>query len=577
MRALGWTIAAIGFLLLALPCAGPAKAAQTRVLVVYDETEGTDRALTALAGVLAHFDCTIATLATAAYRGGEARDCDALIYLGLGSSAQLPEALLSDIQDSDRRVCWLGRNLDQLAARYGLQRYGMKLSPRQPDGTYREVRYHSQILERGDAPPVGVTVVEPAVCRVVATVSGDGPVFPYTLRSGRFWYFADVPVMNVSPNGSHLVLCEELHDILGQRHAARRRALLCLDGVDVHTDPDRVQKLSRFLAHERVPFAISVTPVLVEKRGNETVPLSHSRTLVGMLREAQRAGATVIADGSRETRAEALPDEALWQSGGPDAVVRPQRAVAELLRCGLFPLAWATRQTPSATGQRSALTRQWSTIWERRPMGEDGPEGQAVPFLAEPSDHRPRVLPDNLLPLRERAGVEGILEQARVYTNALRDPWLVVSVSPEVSPEAVKMLVFELRAMRYDFADLRRMANSVRGDSLRICSAEGPVSLTALIPQDWAAMVLGLPPAKVRAFDRPSRDGRERTELEPGEILVAYPANRKPAQIFAFEGGPVAAADRLVELLAAVAMAVGVLIAAAFVFTYVVHLVLRRA
>lgn len=147
------------------------------------------------------------------------------------------------------------------------------------------------------------------------------------------------------------------------------------------------------------------------------------------------------------------------------------------------------------------------------------------------------------------------------------------------------MLVFELRAMRYDFADLRRMTNWVESDSLRIYSQAKRQPLAGLIPKGWSAALLGPPlrlrsgqaPGKLRSFERPNRDGRDKAALEPGAILLVYPPNQRPAQIFAFEGGPVAAADRLVKLVAGVAIAMGVLIAGAFVFTYVAHLFLRRA
>jgi hypothetical protein len=564
------------------------------VLVVHDQgAETSDSVLPALTNVLGHFDCTVTTVASADYRAGQAKGCDALIYLGLYPSTKLPSALLSDLRGGDLAVCWLGRNLDQLDQSSGLERYGFRLSARQPDGTYREVRHHNQTLERGDMLPVGIAVTDSSICHVLATLVGAGPAFPYAVRSGQFWYFADIPLTNVSPNGSHLVLCDELHEILRQEHEPRRAALLCIEGVDAQTDPDKVQGLTRYLAQEQVPFTISVTPVVADESTGQPIPLSRGRTLVGILREAQRAGAAVIADGSRYGPAGSSEDEGLREAREADrssaqagTAQAARRAVSELLKCGLFPLAWATRQGHDGDAlERAAVAEHWSTVWERRRVGESGPEGQALPFLVEPGDHRQRVLPDNLPPLGKRTEVERILEQVRVYNNAVADPWLTIAVSPDADPEAVRMLVFELRAMRYDFADLRRMANWVESDSLRIYSQGKRQPLAALIPKGWSAALLGPPlrlrsgqaPGKLRSFERPNRDGRDSAALEPGAILLVYPPNQRPAQIFAFEGGPVAAADRLVELVAGVAMAIGVLIAGAFVFTYVAHLFLRRA
>lgn len=81
---------------------------------------------------------------------------------------------------------------------------------------------------------------------------------------------------------------------------------------------------------------------------------------------------------------------------------------------------------------------------------------------------------------------------------------------------------------------------------------------------------------QVTDFDKPGRDGREKAMLQPGALLITYPAGMRPGMVFAFEGGPEAASHRVVSAVAAAAMVVGVFLAGALALIYLAQIFLRR-
>jgi len=614
-----------------------------RVLIVHDPPFSADaRALSvvpALVNLLGHFDCQIEVLESEAYEPGQVDQHDATIYVGLqtqeaaelssAAGVRLPEALLRDLHETRKPVCWLGANLDQLAARFPLRDYGFEMTSADLAEEYDRVLYQGQVLSRpaslpGQGPPKAVRVTDPKICRVLAEVEqprGSGPpieggatperaALPYALRSGHFWYFADPPTNVSAPDGSYLALCDQLHPFLGVRHPLARTALLCIKGVHARTSPDRVRELSNLLRSEKVPFAISVTPMYRDPGRDLEVPLSDERRLVGILREAQHAGAAVIADGfTHQTFGRTGEDAEWWDMqrdlpvAGRTGVATAQRiegSVAELVKCGLFPVAWSTPEGRATPADYTQIAELFSTAWERRLPAQSAREPQVFPFVILRDNYGQRLLPDNLPPLGKDGDVEPILEQIHLQ-SVVPDPWVTVAISPEAPVDAVRMMLAELRGMDYRLADLRQTSNWARLENLGIYTEQAPRRLSELLATQgggraqpevgklgsrWDAFMLdsasergrrGGAGVQVTSFEKPGRDGREKAVLQPGALLVTYPAGMRPRLIFAFEGGPEAASHRLVSAVAAAAMVVGVFLAGALALIYLMQIFLRRA
>lgn len=586
-------IGAIILLLFGLLPTHPAEAARGSVLVIHDAGAAArpreQQALDTLLDLLCHFDYRVSSVSADAYRSGELHSYEATIYLGLRESTELPEELLTDCYDSERTVCWIGAGLDQLADRFSLGRYGFQLDAAGPAARPSRVAYRERHYHRTETPLARIVVSRPDACQVLAVAKGDGELLPYAVRSGKFWYFPDPSLLAPNQAGSHLVFCDQLHEVLAERHPVRRRALLCIAEVSGETDARPLGDLIKYLEGQGLPFAISVIPVLRDAAGDREIRVSRKRGLVGVLRGAQRNGASVIADGlvgrpsGRNAAGEAardLPQEGAASQAPGEICRRMEEALSELATCGLYPLAWV-RPRGLAAGDANAegspatgAADLFSTMWQRRPARETQAAGP--PFLIDEDRRGQRLIPDNLATLHEGRGQAEAVLAAVERHEAIPDPWVTASILPSAPVRPVELLVNGLREMGYEFADLRHMQNWTRGGSLHIYSVATRSTVRELIPEGWDATVTGSEPGEVVRFERVDRDGREEAEVHPGALLIAYAPGQRPRPMFAFEGRPQAAAHRVVYDIAHLVVFVGLAACGVLTLIYLVQVIAQR-
>jgi hypothetical protein len=326
--------------------------------------------------------------------------------------------------------------------------------------------------------------------------------------------------------------------------------------------------------------------VLKDPAAEVETPLSSRRALVGVLRGAQRAGAAVIVHGlTHQYTGRTGEDAEFWDMSRnrppvsrsqSDTAHRMGEAIAELARCGLYPLVWATPKGRASSANYAEIARSCSTVCERRLPSALAPAPQVFPFVIERDSYGQRVIPDNLSPMRRgTADVESILEQVRCQ-SVVPDPWLTVTVAPDSPPDAVRVLVAGLKELGFEFADLRRTSNWMKGRALEIRSEESAKPVADLLPAGWDATVLGPGKGDLRRFEEAATDDRENGLVRPGAILVAYPPGGRPREVFAFEGGPDELARRLVSGVARVAVIFAVAVCVVFVLIYLSQVSLQR-
>ncbi len=564
-------------------------AAEKRVLVVYS---GDGKAaytaqwvVPALLNLLGHFECSATVVPASAYRAGQVGASDATIYLGLGATGDLPAALFADIYDSDKPICWLGGDIDQLGSRFSLGRYGFRVDPPTAASQFPRVLYQAQVLKRPRAPLSRITATNRVSCQVLATVEGGPASLPYAVRSGRFWYFADIPLLETDQSGSYLVLADQLHEILDQRHSARRTALIVISDVSAQTDPSALRGLVGYLQGEKLPYAIAVTPEFKDPARRADVPLSSRRSVVGAIRGAQRAGAAIIDSGlTHQYQGKSGDDAEFWDIAGnrpplgrtpADTTKRISDAMAELGRCGLYPIVWSTPMGRASSSDYIEIARSCGATWERRLTSALAPAPQTFPYLLKRDSFGQQVIPDNLSMLRTSDEVETILEQARSQT-VVPDPWLSVVLAPGAPIDSLRLLVSTLQEMGFEFADLRHTTQWMKGKSLEIHSCDEPTALTKLIPAGWDATVLGPERRDLKRYEDNGWDEREAAELRPGALLIAYPKGGRPHEVFALEGGPEELAQRAVIAIARAVVVFAVVACVLFITIYVVHISLLR-
>lgn len=271
------------------------------VLVLYDAPAGMPnerlgRAYAVmLANLLGRWDAKLTVQPVHAYQSGMVDAHQATFYLGSYFDNPLPVSLLRELAQTARTVVWFRYNLWQLArvpgfdfeTRWGFRWQGLRGLEGDPGAAtpdfFDTVQYRGQSLRKYYAfdaagqrvfadPDIGLTeIVDASRAQVLARIDNRlaNTSAPYALRSGNFWYVADLPFSYIGPRDRYLVVADLLHDMLGVTGGLppQPRALVRLEDVSAMTDPAQLGALAALLqgwqnpgsgAAEPIPFSIAL-------------------------------------------------------------------------------------------------------------------------------------------------------------------------------------------------------------------------------------------------------------------------------------------------------------------------------
>lgn len=444
-----------------LPSPAPAR----RTLVLYDAPTGTQYEKLGLAyaimlrNLLGHFEADVELLPVHQYTAGKVEGYDATFYLGSYYDHQPPAAFLADATTTKRRLVWFRYNLwhaawdpalDFTASRgisfAGLR--GMNAAPSAADpapGFFDTIRYKGKDFVKYyqfngatgavDADPDAgiVAIADPAKAQTLVTMTNPrtGEAAPYVVRSGNFWYVADLPFSYIGPRDRYLVLADLLHDMLGVEHEERHLALVRLEDVGATVDVQTMKRLSDFLASRAVPFSIATIPLYKDPLGTYndgtplTVPFAEATGLRTALDYAKARGAEIVMHGyTHQYGARKNPhtgvsgdDYEFWDITA-DAPVpedsydwahgRISAGLNDLRQGGYDVVAWeAPHYHASPLSARAAAALFRNTYQRvvyftsdkpdyRAGAGRDFGAGQLFPYVVARDHYGQRVIPENL-------------------------------------------------------------------------------------------------------------------------------------------------------------------------------------
>lgn len=445
--------------------------AREPILVLYDSggprgEAGATYALM-LRNLLGHFDVTPVAEPVSTYRPGQLHGYRTTFYIGSTFdepyfyNTDTPQraayrAFLTDAATTTRTLVWMGYNLNHVAwawdrawgasfrARYGLTYGGVA-----QDAGYNRVVYRGVELDKGvvrpqdatavppdcSAEPDGrldcatqlsvLTVADPARAEVVAeaTSTSTGARAPYIVRAGRFWHVGDIPFGFTSEQDRYLAFADVLHDMVGQRHAPRRRALVRLEDVSTWNDPKRLRATLSLLRNRGVPYGVAAIPFY--RASNDGPEYGLAGSAVGaILREEERAGRASIVQHGTTHQSETGPNPFNGTSGddfeflrvtadvdrvprfeGPlpgDSAAwmreRLERGRRQLVDSGLDPFAWEAPHYAASATDYIASTALYDAHWGRvayYPSPGSRPVFQFFPYVVR-DVYGQTVVPEDL-------------------------------------------------------------------------------------------------------------------------------------------------------------------------------------
>ncbi|HEX2546088.1 MAG TPA: DUF2334 domain-containing protein, partial [Ramlibacter sp.] len=440
-------------------------AAPPKVLALYDNPNGTQWDKLGMAytimlrNLLGHFNAQVDLVPVHQYTSGAMNNYAATFYLGAFFDHPLPAVFLADAATTTKTLVWFKYNLWQLAwnpaynftATRGITMNGLKGMDAAPSSSNPNPGFFSTVKYKGldftkyyqyDSgknqinadPDMGwTTIADPAKASQVVPVVNPrtGESIPYILRSGNFWYVADIPFSFIGPRDRYLVFTDLLHDMLGINHAEEHKALVRLEDVGAMVSVDAMKKLSDYMHSKNVPFSVAVIPRYVDALGlynggkPQEVPLSQAKNLVSALQYARSKGGEMVMHGFTHQygkmrnphtgvsgddyefwnivdNAPVPEDSAAWAYG------RMQQGLTDMKALGLNPVAWeAPHYHTSAITARTA-PQLFTTTYQRvvyytadKPnffasVAKDFSVGQFFPYVIQKDYYGQRVLPENL-------------------------------------------------------------------------------------------------------------------------------------------------------------------------------------
>ncbi|HEY9380050.1 MAG TPA: DUF2334 domain-containing protein [Burkholderiales bacterium] len=443
---------------------GHAQTTPIKTLVLYDApTTGPYQKLSfayaiMLRNLLGHWNTNVELAPVEQYASGQIEQYDATFYLGGIYDNQIPVNFLGDVFNTQKTVVWLKYNLWQFAwnpnfdfaGRYGFGFSGLRGMNGAPTAANPAPGFFDTIDYKGNAlvkfysftngaiqadPDIGITsIVDPAKATQVVTVRNPKTAeqAPYVIRSGNFWYFADMPFSYIGPRDRYLVFCDLLHDILNVPAATQHRAMVRLEDVGALVLPSTMRRLSDWLFNASIPFSIAVIPFYRDPLGvyNDGAPmevhLAQATRLKNALNYAVARGGKIVMHGythqyaSKRNLHTAVSgdDFEFWDAADNTPVLEDSEAWAgarldagrlELVQNGYPPFAWEAPHYQSSPKSIRAAAQRFLTTYQRvvyytsdtpnldpNSSARDFAVGQFYPYIIERDYYGQRVLPENL-------------------------------------------------------------------------------------------------------------------------------------------------------------------------------------
>jgi uncharacterized protein YdaL len=421
-----------------------------------------------LGNLLGHWNTTVDLVPVQTYTTGKLNSYDATFYIGSHYDLPLPTSFLTDVSATTKTVVWFKYNLWQYAwnpafnftARYGMafnSLRGLNATPSAQapaPGFFDTVSYKGQTLKKfyDYSASTGAVMADPDIGAITqqnplppalpistVPVSISNPVtgesLPYIVRAGNFWYVADLPLSYIGPRDRYLVLCDQLHDMLGVTTPVNQRALVRFEDVSHLVTPSNTRALTDYLRPRNIPFGIAVVPHYRDPLGiynngvAEDVPFASSNTLRTALNYMLPRGGRMVAHGWTHQYAAvrnpwtgvSADDFEFWdnvnnrplaEDSQAWALGRIDAAIQELGTGTYKPFAFEIPHYQGSPNAYAAVRQRFATSWGRlvyytstaaaQPdLTASNPDrdfavGQFFPYVIRKDYYNNKVLPENL-------------------------------------------------------------------------------------------------------------------------------------------------------------------------------------
>ncbi len=531
-----------------------------RVLIVYEgpNNQGNPAKGDAmqLFQLLGHFDLQKSLVAANDYRAGECNDYDYLFFVGFSSNCQPPPVFLDDAYYYKGTLVWLNTGVIALNARHDLRtKYGF--SPERYDST---AGYDAVIaldknfrFTKGDEYLTIISISDRSKVQVLAdAVAPHHVASPYAIHTGNLYLFGDSPFSYVGPTDRYIFFAEKLHDILNRQHLEFHAAIIRIEDVDPTEDPSSIRKITDLLYSEHVPFLIAVVPFYVDPANNVRISLSDKPDMVDALRYAEEHGATIVMHGvTHQYHGVTDNDYEFWDSALNRPIANDNAAyveqklelgVEELMRNGIYPLAWETPHYGASDIDYEEIAKVFSTAVEERIVMNNLDYSQYFPYVIRKDAFGEKIVPENAgyvplgSPAEEEQAVQDIISAAKANLY-VRDGYATAFFHPFMPIHLLKEIVDGVKALGYTYVSLRDGSNIVRLPDRAIVSGAGSFRIS-VEDQYLKEVYLDSNGVRIKRELTPKRITDtvfRKIDIEPGWVYAAEPIEYREKDLTLFD------------------------------------------
>jgi hypothetical protein len=446
--------------------------------------------------LLRHFTSNTRQVAASQYTAGLMSRFDYTVILGNDALAQLPTALIKDLDHYQHPVMWLGYQFNRVPA--SSRKFGFAVTDCPDEAHPQTVEYkNKQYLVSIDG-YCNIQLVSQKT-KVIATFGNHGKTIPFILHGMNIWYVNWLPDLDSdypsSGDAPFLILADVLHDFFGTNAPIYRNALIRFEDVNVLIDPKRLMQAVDYLYSQKVPFAMGVIPAQRLPNG-QIIYLQQRPEVIKALRYAQAHGATIILHGYHHTfgtgedyefwdiKHNAPLKGETWQIYAS----KVEDGIRILRDQGLRPRFWETPHYAGSPLAYQVFAHYFSYAIENRdPISW-------LPYPSGPDQYGQFLIPETLGYINPSQGwtVKKQLTRAKML-QIVRDAWAVGFYHPVNIPVTeLHKLVLGLRQQGYHFVDLRTFPTAVRDNYQPSILTRATVWLIVDSPLSWPiALLLG--------------------------------------------------------------------------------------
>jgi uncharacterized protein YdaL len=463
-----------------------------RVLIVTDSAENINKISTIeareLYNLLGHFKTNVVIRSLSHYTPHEVYKYDIVFYIGYKPGLKIPQIFISDILAFPKKVVWINSGLKSLGKRFNSLKYGFSVTGLDSTGTFNVVKYGNKVFTRGNDGLFQIKISNSRLVSVMASAYSDKlkKEIPYAVKSGNFYYVADVPFLNASITDRYLVFADLLHTIMGENHPENHVAIVRIEDVTLIRDPKVIREIADILYSRQIPFLIGVVPFYVDPTQNKRLSLSECPDLVEALKYCVSHGATIVLHGvTHQYKGITGIDFEFWDGDtkkpiaddSPEIIAgKIEAGIHECVKNGIYPLMWETPHYMASTSDYKVVSRYFSTSIERRMLNDDYRYGQFFPYIINKDIYGQKINPENLgyIPLLSSQDsteifVRQMISNAKSISN-IRDGYASFFFHPFLNLTYLKEIVDSITDLGFKFVDLRQQNNWVKSDEVVIMS-----------------------------------------------------------------------------------------------------------